>query len=119
MDRTALIRIACATLLVAGGALADPPRRMVVEHARIFTANPAHPWAEAIAIEGDRIVAVGTNDEIAPLARRHHTTVYDAGGRLVIPGLNDAHVHVLVPPVGAYLHAPDFAPGPGPAQPPG
>lgn len=56
--------------------------------------NRAQPEAQAIAIHGNRIVAVGRNEEVLDLAGAS-TRVIDAKGRLVLPGFNDAHVHFL------------------------
>jgi predicted amidohydrolase YtcJ len=56
--------------------------------------NRAQPEAQAMAIHGNRIVAVGTNDEVLDLAGAS-TRVIDAKGRLILPGFNDAHVHFL------------------------
>ena len=55
---------------------------------------PARSWAQAVACAGGRIVAVGTDDQVMALAGPR-TQVIDAGGRLVLPGLIDAHVHFL------------------------
>ena len=49
--------------------------------------------AQAIAIKGEKIIAVGTTREISGMIDKSSTRVIDAGGRLVIPGFNDAHVH--------------------------
>ena len=54
----------------------------------------SNPRAEAVAISGDRIVAVGRGNEIAKLAGKN-TKVVDAKGRLVLPGFNDAHAHFM------------------------
>ncbi len=56
---------------------------------------PAHvyPRAQAMAVRGDRIVAVGTTPEISKLKGRH-TQVVDLGGHFVMPGFNDAHLHL-------------------------
>lgn len=86
------------------------PARTVLHNGAIFTGDPAAPWADAVAFEGDRIVAVGRGAAVlgdAPATR------IDLGGRLVIPGLNDAHVHVVIPE-GDYINTADFLPGPGP-----
>jgi len=56
--------------------------------------DEAQPLAEAVALQCDRIVAVGTNAEIRALAGRD-TRVIDAGQGSVVPGFNDAHVHFL------------------------
>jgi predicted amidohydrolase YtcJ len=66
---------------------------LAVTDARIWTGNPDKPWAEAMAIMGDRIEIVGTNAEIAPYIGET-TTVVD-GGALVVPGFIDTHVHFL------------------------
>jgi len=72
-------------------ACAPPAPDAVLLNARVFTVDPARPWAEALAIRGDRIVAVGTSVEVGALAGA--TTVRrDLGGRTVLPGFNDAHV---------------------------
>lgn len=58
------------------------------------TMNKAQPRAEAVAVKGDRIVAVGSNAEVRSLGGPN-TRLVDAKGRTVLPGFNDAHVHWL------------------------
>ncbi len=68
--------------------------RVLIEGARVFTADPDNPWAEAVAIEGDRIVFVGDAagaEAIAADAER-----IDAAGGLVVPGFVDGHVHLAM-----------------------
>jgi len=65
---------------------------LVVTNGKVWTVDPARPRAEAIAVVGDRIVAVGTNEEIRKWAGPHTRTV-DAQGKTVLPGLIDSHVH--------------------------
>lgn len=67
---------------------------LIITNGRLYTVDPTHPWAEAVACHGGRILAVGTNEEITALAGTR-TERIDAGGRLVLPGLTDAHVHFL------------------------
>lgn len=67
---------------------------LILYNGRIYTVDPAIPWAEAVACAAGRIIAVGSNEEILNLAGRA-TQRIDAGGRLVLPGLTDAHVHFL------------------------
>jgi hypothetical protein len=62
-------------------------------NARVWTGDRAAPWAEAIAVTGEQISAVGTSDEIRRLAAG--ATMVDGAGRLVVPGFIDAHVHFL------------------------
>lgn len=74
----------------------SPPQRrvsLVLTNGKIFTADARGAWAEAIAIENDRIVAVGTNAEVARAYAGARTI--DLRGRLVTPGFNDAHIHFI------------------------
>ncbi|HYR78107.1 MAG TPA: amidohydrolase [Pyrinomonadaceae bacterium] len=67
---------------------------LIILNASVHTMNAAQPTAQALAINGNRIVAVGANNEIQRLAGES-TRVIDARGQLVLPGFNDAHVHFL------------------------
>src|SRR5256712_11126565 len=67
---------------------------LIIANGNIRTMDRSHPNAEAIAIHGNRIIAVGSNDEIKKLAGTN-TKVIDAKGQLVLPGFNDAHVHFM------------------------
>ena len=71
----------------------EPPITLAVVNARIWTGDPARPWAEALAAAGENLVAVGTSDEIR--ARAGTTTPVDARGRLVVPGFIDTHTHFI------------------------
>ena len=73
------------------------PADTVLLNGRIFTCDSVHPRAEALAIRGDRIVAVGSTSEIHALIGPH-TRRIDVGDRVVIPGFNDAHIHLEVEP---------------------
>lgn len=66
---------------------------LIIINGKVFTVDPDNPVAEAVAIKGDKIIAVGTTSQIRGLSEDGITTVLDARGRLVIPGFNDAHVH--------------------------
>ncbi len=68
------------------------PADLVITNARVRTMNPSQPTAEAVAVRGALIVAVGTVGEIQPLIG-DPTRVVDVGKRLVLPGFNDSHVH--------------------------
>jgi len=63
-------------------------------HGHIYTADPAHAWAEALWVRGTRIAAVGSDREILS-HRRPGTPVGDLKGKTVVPGLIDAHLHLL------------------------
>ena len=77
------------TLAMAVALSAD----LLLVNGRVYTVDPARPWAEAVAISGERIVAVGSSAELRPLAGPA-TRVIDLRGQFVLPGFNDAHVHV-------------------------
>ena len=67
---------------------------LAVVNARVWTGDPARPWADAIAVAGERVAAVGTTAEIrklAPVSAR----IVDARGAMVTPGFTDAHVHFV------------------------
>jgi hypothetical protein len=66
----------------------------VLLNGRIYTVNPRQPWAEALAVRGGNIVAVGTAAQIQKY-RGPSTKVIDAGGRLVLPGFTDCHIHFM------------------------
>ena len=74
-------------------ASADAPADVVVMGARVYTLEPAQPSAEAIALRGDRIVKVGSSDDVRALVRAGQTRVIEAKGGLVLPGFIDNHTH--------------------------
>ena len=81
------------------GSEAPPPTvtansaSLTVVNARIWTGDPSTPWAQALAVDGARIAAVGSNDEVRRIAAGAQEI--DAGGRLVVPGFIDTHVHFV------------------------
>jgi predicted amidohydrolase YtcJ len=83
----------CADLALAQGQ-ASTVADTVVTNARIYTVNSQQPWAEALAISGDKILAVGSAKDMAAY-RGPATKVIDAQGRLVLPGFTDCHIHFL------------------------
>ncbi|MBC9251587.1 hypothetical protein A9179_15045 [Pseudomonas alcaligenes] len=73
----------------------EPVASLVLHNARIYTVNPAQPWAEALAIDEEgTILAVGRAAEVDEYAD-DDSDVVDLGGRLVLPGFQDSHAHVL------------------------
>lgn len=73
---------------------ADAPADLIVTHARVYTVNVKQPWAEAMAVSGEHITAIGTNAEIEKL-RGPKTRVLDAAGKLLLPSFTDCHIHFL------------------------
>lgn len=70
-----------------------PTADLVLHNARIYTVNPAQPTAEALAVAGGRLLAVGSSADL--LAAYPDAERVDAEGRAVVPGLIDAHVHLM------------------------
>jgi predicted amidohydrolase YtcJ len=66
---------------------------LVILNGKVLTIDKDNPLVQAIAIKGEKIIAVGTTKKISGLVDKSSTKVIEAGGRLVIPGFNDAHVH--------------------------
>jgi hypothetical protein len=72
-----------------------PPREAadLVLLGRVFTLEPTRPWAQAVAVRGERILKLGSKDEVWPLVREGRTRVLELEGRLVLPGFIDNHTH--------------------------
>jgi predicted amidohydrolase YtcJ len=72
------------------------PADVVFKGGAVYTVDAARSWAQAVAVKGGRIVAVGTDDSVSDLVGPK-TEVHDLRGRMLLPGFQDAHVH---PPSG-------------------
>ncbi|HEX3848459.1 MAG TPA: amidohydrolase [Steroidobacteraceae bacterium] len=75
-----------------GAASGHPGAALIIRHARIWTVNARQPEAEAVAVLDGRVVAVGPDAAVSAW-RGPETRVVDAGGRRLLPGFDDAHVH--------------------------
>lgn len=89
-----LIAIVLAVIFSTGVAAQTFQPDLVVINASIHTGNRSQPKARALAVSGNKIIAVGSDAEIRALVGPK-TRVIDAGGKTVVPGFNDAHVHFL------------------------
>ncbi len=67
---------------------------IIIRNGKVLTMDDANPRAEALAIAGNKIVAVGSEADVAALSGPA-TRVIDAGGGTVLPGFNEAHLHIL------------------------
>jgi hypothetical protein len=85
--------LAFAGTFTFGSAQQRPAADLVIRNAKVVTIDKANPRAEAIAIQGDKIIAVTSDQAIAQYIQQGKTQVIDAQRRLVIPGFNDAHAH--------------------------
>lgn len=94
-------KVAILVVLLASASLpslAQQHADRIFVNGNIWTEDDAHPNAEALAISGDRLVAVGSNRDIRALASPA-TAVIDLHGRLVVPGFQDSHLHFPGPSI--------------------
>ncbi len=68
---------------------------MIITNAKVLTMDEAHPRAEAVALGGGRILAVGSREDVGALAGPA-TQVVDAGGRTLLPGFVESHLHLVL-----------------------
>ena len=96
-------RLKCATAVLSALIFPLPSMAqttapdLILYGGKIFTSSATHPYVQALAIRGDRILATGDSAKMLSL-RGTSTKVIDLGGRTVIPGINDAHVHLDISP---------------------
>lgn len=83
-----------AALSGCGTMMGSEPADILIVNAKVATLDPKRPNATAIAIRGERILAVGSEAGLNA-HKNEKTRVIDAGGRTVIPGINDAHTHFI------------------------
>jgi predicted amidohydrolase YtcJ len=112
LRRAGSVLLSLGALLVSTVAAATPSRT-ILYNGKVLTPNAQTPFAQAIAVTDDKVQATGTTQAMLALAKPG-TKLIDLHGKTVIPGLNDAHVHILNP-AGTYLNRPPFgSPPPDP-----
>src|SRR5262245_60092143 len=87
----------CVFVIMAAlcaNAESKPSATLIVTNAAVYTVDKQQPKAEAVAVIGDRIVAIGSRADI-DLWRGPQTKMIDAGGKLLLPGFNYAHAHFI------------------------
>ncbi|MEJ8567003.1 amidohydrolase [Elongatibacter sediminis] len=87
------LQIGFFTILVASGVLAEPADTVLM-HGEVYTVNDVQPWAEALAIEDGRIVFVGADADVQSYIGPD-TRVINLQGRMAMPGIHDAHQHLM------------------------
>lgn len=93
-----LVALALLGAVTAPAPAQRPPSdsgRIAIVNARIWTGDPRRPWADGLLTDGERIALVGSSAEVRK-ATPPGTRVVDGGGRFVVPGFIDAHVHFIV-----------------------
>ena len=90
-----------AWLLVAGagGQTRSAPADLLIVNGRVYPADGTGRVFQAVAVGGDKVLRVGSTQEMEDL-RGPSTNVIDARGRAVVPGFNDSHVHFLAGGLG-------------------
>lgn len=78
----------------ASAPASHPESAVAIVNARVWTGDPRRPWADAVLVRGDRIVAVGSSAEVNKRTDKG-TRIIDARGFMLTPGLVDSHVHLL------------------------
>jgi len=81
------------TIIMSASCTTQEKADLVIINGKVLTIDSENPSAEAIAVKGENIIAVGTGKSISAYIDEGKTEVIDAGGKLIIPGFNDAHVH--------------------------
>src|SRR5688500_5833775 len=97
-------RLACALALivflpacrmtVTTNSSVGPTTTLAIVNARVWTGASRRPWADAVAVAGDRISIVGSSAEVMKTVSEA-TRVVDAKGQMLVPGFIDAHVHFM------------------------
>jgi len=85
--------VLCCLTSASWGQGSDKAERILF-NAKVFTGVPDHPYAEAVAIRGDKVVAVGNLAEVSQAAGKGAERV-DLGGKMLLPGLIDSHIHAI------------------------
>ena len=99
-----LIGAAFFCLTLAALAQTNNPAERIFYNAKVFTAESQHPYAEAVAIRGDKIVAVGSRAAVTKAVGGGAQSI-DLHGKSLLPGLIDSHVHPILG--GFILSSPD------------
>ena len=90
--RHCLAALACLSGAYTSGAGAAEPADLVIKHAKIYTADAKRSMATALAVRDGKLTFVGSDAELSAWIGPK-TAVRDAGGRLLLPGLFDSHIH--------------------------
>ncbi len=86
--------VVCLALVPAGCAPRVDPADLVLHDGKIVTVDPDRPSAQALAVRGDTVVALGTDEEINRYIG-DRTQVLDLAGKLAVPGFIDSHLHFM------------------------
>lgn len=93
MKQRTLILVFLALLSLACNGVKEEKADLILTNGVIYTVDSDQPWAEAMAIRGDRILKLGDASDVITLADKEHTQVIDLGGKFVMPGFIEGHGH--------------------------
>jgi predicted amidohydrolase YtcJ len=85
--------LSIAIMILMSSCIQKEKADLVVINGKVLTIDKDNPSVEAVAVKGEKILAVGSTNQISAMIEKGKTKVIDARGRMVIPGFNDAHVH--------------------------
>jgi len=88
-----IISLTILIMMISSSCNQNEKADMVIINGKLLTINEDQPSASALAVKGEKIIAVGSTAQISKMIKKGVTEVIDAKGRLVLPGFNDAHVH--------------------------
>ncbi|HYL82933.1 MAG TPA: amidohydrolase [Candidatus Angelobacter sp.] len=94
LSNLGLVALALAGMAASGRAAGQDEKELIFYNAKVFTAEAEHPYAEAVALRGDKIVAVGTRAEVAKAVGKNAAST-DLQGNTLLPGLIDSHIHAV------------------------
>jgi predicted amidohydrolase YtcJ len=88
-----IISLSIIIMIISCSSSKKEKANLVILNGKVLTIDKDNPYAEAIAVSGERIIAIGSSEKIKKFIEKEKTEIIDARGRLVFPGFNDAHVH--------------------------
>jgi predicted amidohydrolase YtcJ len=91
--RNLIISLSTAIMIITSSCIQKEKADLVIINGKVLTIDKDNPISQAVAIKGEKIIAVGTTTEVSVMIEKGSTKVIDAAGRLIVPGFNDAHVH--------------------------
>ncbi|MBC7889082.1 MAG: amidohydrolase family protein, partial [Ferruginibacter sp.] len=92
--KNSAVSIICSLFIIPSAVFAQQSPDIIITNGKVITLNPENKMAEAIAISGNKIIAVGNTTDLLPL-KTVTTKVIDARGKTIIPGLSDNHLHII------------------------
>jgi predicted amidohydrolase YtcJ len=82
-----------ALMITLGNSISAQVADQILLNAKVYTVNPKQPWAESVAVQGDKILFVGSEVEVKKFANAK-TEIIDCKGQFLMPGLIEGHGHI-------------------------